>query len=290
MKYTRFASGCLLAALGLLAACSDAAAPPYGSGDSGAQSGPFDARGAPEAAGQPDGALAIDGLTFPGEAGAPWRIMPLGDSITATTCYPKLLAQKLNDNGRTHFTFIGSVLNNQSCWSAPNVQTEGHGYYLVTYLTTDSPPEYGKGKQSELLTWAATKPDVVLMQYGTNDVWNHVATNTILDAYSFVLDAFRQQNPNVIFFVAQIPPLNPSGCADCEANVEALNAAMPAWAASQNTASSPVFVVDIWSSLAPASGYVPKSTDTADGCHPTPAGSQKMADKWYEALLATGIP
>lgn len=105
-----------------------------------------------------------------------------------------------------------------------------------------------------------------------------------------MLDEFRKQNPAVIFFVAQIPPLNPAGCADCEARVEALNAEIPAWASGKSTTTSPVTVVDIWSSLQPASGYTPKSAYTTDGCHPNPDGSQKMADKWYEALLAAGIP
>jgi lysophospholipase L1-like esterase len=47
--------------------------------------------------------------------------------------------------------------------------------------------------------------------------------------------------------------------------------------------------VNIWSSL-PAASYTPNSTYTSDGCHPNPAGSQKMADKWYEGLMAKGIP
>jgi lysophospholipase L1-like esterase len=169
------------------------------------------------------------------------------------------------------------------------VQTEGHGGYLVTYLTTDSPPQSGKGKLSELKIWAAEKPEVVLMEYGTNDTWSSIATTQIIDAFGFVVDQFRAQNPSVIFFVAQITPLNPSGCTSCEANVEALNAAIPGWAAGKSTTPSPIHVVDIWSSL-PAASYTPNSTYTSDGCHPNQAGSQKMADKWFEGLTAKGIP
>ncbi|MBN1917950.1 MAG: hypothetical protein JW889_08590, partial [Verrucomicrobia bacterium] len=188
-----------------------------------------------------------------------------------------------------NFTFIGTVLNNQACGSAANVQTQGHGGYLVTYLTTDSPPQTGKGTLAELTSWAAEKPDVVLMEYGTNDIWSSIAPQTILDAYSTVVDEFRSQNPNVIFFVAQITPLNPSGCGQCEANVEALNAEIPDWASGKSTAASPIHVVDIWASL-PAAEYVPNSSYTSDGCHPNAAGSQLMADAWYAALVAQGIP
>jgi lysophospholipase L1-like esterase len=38
-----------------------------------------------------------------------------------------------------------------------------------------------------------------------------------------------------------------------------------------------------------ASEYVANSPYTSDGCHPNPAGSQLIADKWYEALLAKGL-
>jgi lysophospholipase L1-like esterase len=223
-----------------------------------------------------------------GHAGA-WQIMPLGDSITGTTCYPKLLSQELLSKGRSNFTFVGTVLNNQSCGSAPNVQTEGHGGYLVTYLTTDDPPQTGKGTLTELKSWAAEKPEVVLMEYGTNDAWSSIATSAILDAYGFVVDEFRAQKSNVIFFVAQITPLNPSGCPSCEADVEALNAAIPDWASGKSTLASPIHVVDVWASL-PAATYTPNSTYTSDGCHPNAEGSQLMADAWDEALTAQGIP
>jgi lysophospholipase L1-like esterase len=41
--------------------------------------------------------------------------------------------------------------------------------------------------------------------------------------------------------------------------------------------------------VAPLS-YTPNSTTSSDGCHPNPAGAQKMADKRYAGLLAKGMP
>lgn len=215
--------------------------------------------------------------------------MPLGDSITGTTCYPKLLSQELIGKGRTSFTFVGTVLDNQACGDAPNVQTEGHGGYLVTYLTTDSPPQSGKGTLTELKSWAAEKPDVVVMEYGTNDVWSNIATSQILDAYGFVVDQFRARNPAVIFFVAQIMPMHPAGCTGCETGVEALNAQIPAWASGKSTSSSPIFVVDVWSCV-PQASYIPGSSYTSDGVHPNVTGAQAMADAWYAGMIAHGIP
>lgn len=216
--------------------------------------------------------------------------MPLGDSITGTTCYPQLLSKELIAKGRTKFTFVGTNLNNQSCGSgAPNLQTEGHGGYDVTFLTTNSPPQTGHGTLAELQTWAMEKPNVVLMHFATNDVWNGTSSASILSAYGFVVDQFRSQNPNVRFFVAQIIPLNPSGCTACESNVEALNGQIPTWASSKTTAASPIYVVNVWSAL-PAATYLPNSMYTADGVHPNAAGAQLMADVWYTGITAQGIP
>lgn len=219
-----------------------------------------------------------------------WHIMPFGDSITGSTCYPQLLSKELISKGHTNFNFIGMNLNNQSCGTgAPSLMTEGHGGYDVTYLVTNSPPQSGHGTLAELQRWAAEKPDVVLMQYGTNDVWSGDSSSSILSAYSFVVDQFRSQNPGVIFFVAQILPMHPSGCAACESNVEALNSMIPSWAGGKTSTASPIYVVDAWAAL-PQASYLPNSQYTSDGVHPNPAGSQLVADAWYAALVAKNIP
>ncbi len=212
-----------------------------------------------------------------------WKVMPLGDSITGTTCYPQLLSQTLKTAGHTNFQFVGTSLNNQSCNGAPSLQTEGHGGYLVTYLTTDSPPQSGKGTLAELKTWAAEKPEVVLMHFGTNDCWSSVATASIMSAYVTVLAEFRSQNPAVIFFVSKIIPLNPSGCSSCASNVTSLDAAITtSWASTNSTATSPVYIIDNWTGF-------DTTTDTADGCHPNVAGAQKMATVTSNALIAKNL-
>ena len=219
-----------------------------------------------------------------------WHIMPLGDSITGSTCYPQLLSKELISKGHTNFNFIGLNLNNQSCGAgAPSLMTEGHGGYDVTYLVSNSPPQPGHGTLAELQRWAAEKPDVVLMQYATNDVWGGVSQSSILSAYSFVVDQFRSQKPNVIFFVAQITPMHPSGCSACESNVEALNSMIPSWAAGKTSTASPIYVVNVWAAL-PQASFLPNSQYTSDGVHQNAAGSQLMADAWYAALVAKNIP
>jgi lysophospholipase L1-like esterase len=226
--------------------------------------------------------------------------MALGDSITGY-CYPQDLAGELTAGGHTNFSFIGTLTNNQGGCGTPSVSTlkaEGHGCYFVTRLENNitAVPGCGTGATlgslSELKTWAAEAPDVVLMHFGTNDVWNTIATATITDAYGFVVDQFRAKNPSVIFFVAQIIPMNPAGCTACESRVEALNAAIPGWASGKSTAASPVYVVNVWSAIDPTAYKASSGAGslTADGVHPNPPAAKAMADKWYAALIAHGLP
>ncbi|HEY3253885.1 MAG TPA: SGNH/GDSL hydrolase family protein, partial [Polyangiaceae bacterium] len=234
-------------------------------------------------AGARGGAGGTGAVSLPPHSGS-WRITPLGDSITGSTCGPQFLSKALIDHGKTNFSFVGSNLNNQGCNGAPNVQTEGHGGYLVTDLV-------GSGMHaSELPKWCASnKSDIVLMQFGTNDVWNDRSPSAILAAYSTVLTDLRAANPNVIVLVAQITPLNPQDCSACESRVVALNSQIPAWVSSNSTPASPVSVVDLHSIFTAAS-YLPNSTYTGDGVHPNGAGAQLIADRWYAALSALGAP
>ena len=245
------------------------------------------------------GATGTGGATGQGGTGAGgathtgiWNVMPLGDSITEDTCYPQLTYAQLMAGNHKNFQFVGTETSNQACGSgAPSsVKDEGHGGYGVTYLPQNSTrgactKSGGCGSYAELQTWAAEKPDIVLMHFGTNDVWDGVATTTIMSAYVAVIAEFRKQNPNVIFFVSQIIKLDPSGCGDCLANVAALAAAVTSsWALTNSTPTSPIYIVDHYdSSFDPTN-----AADTTDGVHPTPAGAAIMATVTYNALVASG--
>src|SRR5262249_26304468 len=121
--------------------------------------------------------------------------------------------------------------------------------------------------------------DIVLMHFGTNDVWNNIAPATILNAYTTILTKLRAVNPNVHVYVAQITPLNPSGCSACTSRVQTLNGMIPGWATTNSTTASPISVVDQFTGFDPA-------TDTKDGVHSNDSGSNKIAQKWY-AVLST---
>lgn len=203
-------------------------------------------------------------------APAPVRIMPLGDSITGSPgCWRSILWNRLQNTGHTNIDFVGT-LGPQGCGQPYDGDNEGHGGALVTTVAD----------QNQLPAWlSATRPDIVLMHFGTNDVWSNRAPTTILAAYGKLVDQMRASNSGMRILVAKIIPMAPSTCAECAQRVVTLNDAIPGWAASKSTGQSPIVVVDQWTGFSTGS-------DTYDGVHPNAAGDQKMSDRWYPALAA----
>jgi lysophospholipase L1-like esterase len=236
-------------------------APPAGPTSAPATTGP--ATSAP-----PTGATSAPAMppaTRP--AGAPVRIMALGDSITGSPgCWRALLWQKLP---ATRVDFVGT-LPGQGCGFPYDGENEGHGGFLATTVAN----------QDQLVGWlAATKPDVVMMHFGTNDVWSNIAPDTILAAFTRMVGQMRTSNPDMKILVAKIIPMNPGTCPECGQRVVTFNNAIPAWAAGLTRPASPITVVDQWTGFDTA-------TDTYDGVHPNDNGNAKIADKWYPALSA----
>ncbi|MEV4145728.1 cellulase family glycosylhydrolase [Amycolatopsis sp. NPDC049691] len=202
---------------------------------------------------------------------APTRIMALGDSITGSPgCWRALLWKHLQDTGHTDVDFVGT-LPPQGCGFAYDGENEGHGGFLATGIVRDN----------QLPGWlSATRPDIVLMHLGTNDVWNGIAASAILDAFTTLLGQMRAGNPATKLVVAKIIPMNPADCAACAQRVIDLDNAIPGWAQAHSTAASPITVVDQWTGFDTAA-------DTTDGVHPnSTSGIQKMESRWYPALVA----
>ncbi|MCP2332895.1 MULTISPECIES: SGNH/GDSL hydrolase family protein [Actinoalloteichus] len=198
----------------------------------------------------------------------PTRVMALGDSITGSPgCWRALLWRDLQESGHQDVDFVGTRAP-QGCGFPYDGEHEGHGGALVTEVA----------RQNALPGWlAATGPDVVLMHFGTNDVWSSRSTEEILGAYDVLLGQMRTANPEIRLVVAQILPMDAPNCPECAQRVVDLNASVPAWAADRSTADSPVLVADHWTGF---------DTDlhTYDGVHPNADGDRRMADTWYAAL------
>ncbi|WP_060907612.1 GDSL-type esterase/lipase family protein [Streptomyces scabiei] len=223
------------------------------------------------------------GLTFAPVAtaadttAAPVRVMPLGDSITGSPgCWRAVLWNRLRNAGYTDLDFVGT-LPTQGCGQEHDGDNEGHGGELVTNVADQN-----------LLParLSATRPDIVVMHFGTNDVWSSIAPDRILAAYTKLVGQMRASNPHMRVLVAQLIPMNPGSCTGCAQRVVDFNARIPAWARATSTEDSPVTVVDQWTGFGTA-------TDTYDGVHPNAAGDDKIAARWFPALRAVldaGVP
>jgi lysophospholipase L1-like esterase len=230
--------------------------------------------------GSSTGGTGGSGLAFP------IKIMPLGDSITAFTCWRADLWNTLNQAHPSKFNFVGTMQSDNGCSpSGYDADEDGWGSALITEIVAGvtsnrtCAPSPCPTLNTLGQAFSTTKPDVILMHYGTNDLWNGISPTDILSAYSAVVDRARSVNPKIHFIVAQLIPLNPSGCGGCAARVPPLNAAIPGWASGKATEASTITVVDQWTGFNSAS-------DTDDGVHPNLAGSVKMAAKWDAALEA----
>lgn len=216
-------------------------------------------------------------LSLPTVLRAQVKIMPLGNSITQGNTqhnsYRRALWFKLS-NGGYAVDFVGSQ-NGNFGGPPPNpdfdLNSEGHWGWRADELL------------GSISGWAATyKPDIVLMHAGSNDMLQGQSVASTVVEIGQLIDQLRVANPNVKILLGQLIPTTLAA----NVNITALNTALPALAAQKNTAQSSVTIVD------QNTGFN-ASTDTFDGVHPTDAGEEKMAAKWYQALqplLTTTAP
>lgn len=207
-------------------------------------------------------------INIPASSAAPVGIMALGDSITGSPgCWRALLWKDLTDNGYTNIDFVGTQAL-QGCAFPYDGEHEGHGGALATTVADSN----------QLPGWlAATHPDIVLMHFGTNDVWSNRSTQQILAAFTTLVEQMRRNNEEMVILVAQIIPVAPDSCPECPQRTIDLNLAIPSWAQDLSTSRSPIVVVDQWRGFNAAA-------DTWDGVHPNDTGIRKIADRWYGPL------
>ncbi|MGX7826631.1 SGNH/GDSL hydrolase family protein [Actinokineospora sp. 24-640] len=199
------------------------------------------------------------------------RVLPLGDSITsAEDGWRRLLWDRVVATfGPAAVEFVGTQRDGVDQDADYDDAHEGHSGALVTDVAA-----------AGLLTgWLrATDPDVVLMHFGTNDIWRGTRSQaSVMAAFDTLLAAMRAHHPDITLLVARIAPMDPGSQPGCPPRVAALNTAIAAWAAANTTARSPVTAVDHWTGFSVAD-------DTSDGVHPNETGNAKMAERWFAAL------
>ncbi|OKL42109.1 hypothetical protein A3841_08945 [Pontibacter flavimaris] len=213
----------------------------------------------------------------------------MGNSITqGNTEHPSYryrLWQKLID-AEADFEFVGSHTVNEGgtpAFPAYKGQTftnrnEGHWGWRADEILNG----LGNDKPNRLKTWLRDySPDLVLLHLGSNDVMQEQPVAETIGELEEVVKEIRKTNPAVVILLAQLTPLylNKVGPNTVE-RLKNFNEQIPLLAERLNTLQSPVIVVDQNADFDPTPG-----ADTWDGIHPNASGEEKMAQRWYEAIM-----
>ncbi len=216
-----------------------------------------------------------------------YKIMPLGDSITDgfTTegGYRTTLCALLEKNGYAErVSFCGS----QSSGDCYDPRHEGHpGWSTVNIDPADggSPnSEPRDGITERLGEWLAVKPDVVMLQIGTNDIINDYKLDELPARLERIVDTVLAALPeDGTLFLATIPYMDGTkhqyilpefNAADMDRRVEEYNRHVRQIAAERER----VILAEINSVLT--------KHDLTDGVHPTPEGYRKMGVFWFNTV------
>jgi lysophospholipase L1-like esterase len=203
----------------------------------------------------------------------PVRIMPLGDSITAGeaemppdsyTGYRGPLWSELVADGY-HIDFVGSVVNGPDTIDRNH---EGHAGYRIDQLLAG------------ISIYLVARPDVILLQAGTNDLLQGISPENASQLLGELLDRIHQLRPNAHIVVASILPIrtsnffhvSPKLMSDFNSQVAPLVVARAArgWRISH---------VDMAARVA----LKPFEFDSL-GIHPTQDGYVRMASVWHAEL------
>ena len=218
--------------------------------------------------------------------GRDFKLMPLGDSITAGKedntqdredweGYRRLLYEDLTEIG-LDVDFVGSESNGNGF----DTDHQGHPGWNVIQIG------FGRNNEGGVDEWLPTEdPDIVLLMIGTNDGGGTGAANN-LDT-KLIPRIFDNLSSDAELIVSTIPPVN-EGRSDYDTRtpeIEAFNAKLPDIVDKYKTLGENISFVDIWEgdNGITAADMSPLSVD--NGLHPTAAGYQKIADDYYEAVL-----
>jgi lysophospholipase L1-like esterase len=194
-------------------------------------------------------------------------LLPLGDSITQADAthlsYRYWLWELLSEAG-LQVDFVGSM----------NTHFQGTPTYPNPAFDPDHEGHYGwRADQllAELPTWLQSyTPSAVILHIGTNDVAFGQPIEETLDEIAALVGLLREDNPEVVVFLAELIPLNIGG-----AGVEPLNEGIVRLGPELNTTQSPVIVVERGTFGA---------SDLFDNVHPNETGEKKMAAAFFAAI------
>jgi len=218
------------------------------------------------------------------------NILCLGNSITngvdTFNSYRRDLWQMLHA-GNYNFDFIGSWSKHHMGTDVPipdfDMDNDGHSGWTFEHIL--QPPSWDTIR-GNLHQWIKNyASDIVLMELGTNDVFQCRKIEDMFSNLDVILALLREKNKHVKIFLAQIPPLGKEWsdkklCGNDTTYAAAIinfNKAIAEYAGEHSTKQSPIIVVDQFTGVDP-------SKDMFDDIHPNTSGERKMADRWFDAI------
>lgn len=231
--------------------------------------------------------------------GTPFRIMPVGDSITAGVQYyngtsdtpgsdqrqgyRKYLKDQLESDGYP-VDFVGSKSDG---WAIPGfTDTEHNGNPGVNSLYVAEGNRDGGG----MAQWITETPaDAVLLHIGTNDVHYSYDSNRILNNVNTTLDAIKSAGevrgePVAVMHAKLIPRTDDPTRAQ---RIDLLNPLYVDLVSERKNQGDRIFLVDqntAFGGTGDPHGYL-----GADHLHPQLSGYEVMATEWATRLIETGV-
>lgn len=217
------------------------------------------------------------------------NILAAGNSITNGTdtfnSYRRNLWKRLHD-GHYNFDFVGSWSKHHMRSEVPkpdfDMDHEGHSGWTFEHFF--HPPDWDSIR-GNIYSWLKMyTPDIVLLELGTNDVFQCRKTADMIKDLGQVIQVLRTANASVKIFVAQIPPLGAQwapkdlcGNGAYYLAIDSLNKEIAASVKRYDTNTSPIVLVDQFSGIDPA-------VHMYDDIHPNTAGEKIMAQRWFDAI------
>ncbi len=218
------------------------------------------------------------------------NILCLGNSITNGTnkynSYRRELWQMLH-HANYNFDFIGSWDKHSMGGETPNpdfdMDHDGHSGWRFDDIF--HPPSWDSAR-GNIHEWLKIyKPGIVLLDLGTNDVFQCRTVDDMLKDLLMLVNVLREKNGNVKIFLAQIPPLGKQWAqkklcgdsTDYDHTIRNVNKAYVSFAKKNSEKKSPIVLVDQYNGI-------DTGTEMYDDIHPNEAGEKKMAEKWFNAI------
>lgn len=186
---------------------------------------------------------------------SPVVIHPVGDSITHgmdQAGYRRGLARRLNDAHVDH-RFVGTL------FAAPDGAHDGHDGWTIDRVG------------NAVGEWLARfKPDVVLLMIGANDIETGADLPTSIARYRRALDQIHAARPRARVLVSEVTTIRDPAF---DRAAVAFNEELSALVEADRKRGRPLTFVRMHDVLKPG--------DLRDLDHPTTAGNDKLAERWW---------